>query len=202
MQHIEYLLHEGGRVGSVGESDDTGVAILRAARRMLMAGQAIDVGVVAAEAGVDRTTVYRRAGRRDLLVANALWSVGDATWTRCLADVPEGTPDRVAEVMTAYVRYLIGTPWFRTFLHRDPERALRILTTQATPIQAAMVQRVEALLATEPEAPAIDLDRDALAHLLVRVAESYSYADLITGCEPDAGAAHTVFVALVGRRRG
>jgi AcrR family transcriptional regulator len=182
--------------------DETRVAIRRAARRMLLAGQAVDVGEVAAAVGVDRTTVFRRAGRRDLLVADALWSVGSQTWDRCLAEVPAGTPDRVAEVMTAFVRYLIEAPWFRTFLGRDPHRALRILTTAETPLQSEVVTRVRALLDAEPAPPAIELDPDSLAFLLVRVAESYSYADLIAGCQPDADAARTVFVALVGRRRG
>ncbi len=187
----------------MGEVDETAVAIRRAARRMLLAGRPVDVGEVAAEVGVDRTTVFRRAGRRDALVADALWSVGAPTWERCLVEVPPGSPDRVAEVMTAFVRYLIGAAWFRAFLHRDPHRALRILTTSEGTVQAEVVARVRALLDEEAAAqpPVVDLDPDALAYLLVRVAESYSYADLIAGCEPDADAARTVFVALVGRRR-
>lgn len=182
--------------------EETRVAIVRAARRMLLAGDPVDVGAVAAAVGVDRTTVFRRAGRRDLLVAEALWSVGQDTWDRCLDEVPPGTPDRVAEVMTAFVRYLIGAPWFRAFLHRDPQRALRILTTAATPLQGEVVARVRALLDSEPAPPAVDLDPDELAYLLVRVAESYSYADVIAGGRPDADVARTVFVALAGRRRG
>lgn len=183
-------------------TDDTLAAIRREARRMLLAGEAVDATTIATRLGIDRTTVFRRAGRRDVLVADALASLGEQTWHRCLAEVPPGTPDRVAEVMTAFVRYLIEAAWFRTFLDRDPHRALRILTTRESPIQGDVVARVRALLAEEDEETAVDLDPDALAFLLVRVAESYSYADLIAGCVPDAEAAHTVFVALAGRRRG
>lgn len=183
-------------------TDDTSTVIRRSARRMLMAGRAVDVCLVAAEAGVDRTTVFRRAGRRDVLVADALWSVGEPTWDRCLAEVPAGTPDRVAEVMTAFVRYLIDAAWFRAFLDRDPARALRILTTRDTPLQGHFLARVRQLLAGEPTPAAIVLADADLAYVLVRVAESFVYADLIAGATPDADAAHTVFVALLGRHRG
>lgn len=185
----------------MADGDETTAVIRRSTRRMLLAGEPVDVGKVAAEAGVDRTTVFRRAGRRDVLVADALWSVGEPTWERCLAEVPAGTPGRVAEVMTAFVRYLVAADWFRTFVHRDPQRALRVLTTQATPLQRHVVARVEELVRAEPPV-AVDLAPEALAYVLVRVAESFVYADVIAGGEPDADVAHEVFVALLGRRRG
>jgi hypothetical protein len=184
---------------SVSDEGHTTARIIAEARRMVLAGEPVDVGKVAAGAGVDRVTVFRRVGRRDLLLAEALWTLGEDTWARCLREVPEGTPDRTAEALTAFVRYLIEAPYFRAFLHRDPQRALRILTTNAAPNQTRMVERVESLLATEP-APAIALGRLDLARLLVRVAETYIYADIIAGADPDADAAHTVFVALLSRR--
>ncbi|MEU2549079.1 QsdR family transcriptional regulator [Streptomyces roseolus] len=178
----------------------TTARIIAEARRMLLAGEQVDVGKVAAEAGVDRATVFRRVGRRDLLLAEALWTLAEDTWARCLREVPESASDRTADVLSAFVRYLIEAPYFRTFLHRDPQRALRILTTNAAPNQERMVERVEALLSAAPT-PTIDLSRLDLARLLVRVAEMYVYADIIAGAEPDADAAHTVFVALLSRHR-
>ncbi len=95
------------------------------------------------------------------------------------------------------MRLLIDEPWFRRFLDRDPHAALRILTTAETPIQSRITALVRDLLAEE--APArVDLDIDTLAQLVVRVAESFIYADLISGGTPDPDAAHVVFIALLG----
>jgi len=178
--------------------DHTTRALVRAARHALIAGEPVDVGRVAAHVGVDRSTLFRRVGRRDRLVAEALWETTETlAWPACLAAHPVGTEHRAARVLRAYVQMLIDEPWFRDFLHRDPARALRILTTSEQPNQARMLALVRDLIAAEPPGP-VDLAPDALAFVVVRVAESFIYADLITGGTPDADAAYRVFVALLG----
>ena len=172
--------------------------IVRAARHALIAGEPVDVGKVAAEAGVDRSTVFRRVGRRDRLVAEALWETTETlAWPACLREHAPGTPHRAALVLRSYVRMLIDEAWFREFLHRDPARALRILTSTESPIQGRMVALVRDLVESEPPGP-VALPSDSLAFVVVRVAESFIYADLITGGTPDADAAYEVFVALLG----
>lgn len=182
----------------MSDMDHTADLVVRAARRALIAGDPVDVGRIAAELGIDRSTVFRRVGRRDLVVAEALWQTTETiAWPACLAAHPAGTEHRAALVLRDYVQMLIDEAWFRRFLHRDPARALRILTTSESPIQGRMLALVRDLLDREPRGP-VDLEPDALAFVVVRVAESFIYADLITGATPDADAAHRVFVALLG----
>jgi hypothetical protein len=182
----------------MSDVDHTAELIVRAARRALIAGDPVDVGRIAAEVGIDRSTVFRRVGRRDRVVAEALWQTTEAiAWPLCLAAHPVGVEHRAALVLRDHVRLLIDETWFRQFLHRDPARALRILTTSESPIQGRMLALVRDLLEQEPPAP-VDLDPEALAFVVVRVAESFIYADLITGATPDADAAYRVFVALLG----
>lgn len=177
---------------------DHTAAIIRAARHALIAGENVDIGKIAAQVGVDRTTVFRRVGRRDKLIAEALWSTtSDIAWPASLAAHAPGTPHRAAEILRTYVQLLIDEAWFREFLHRDPARALRILTTAESPIQSRMTALVGELLQTEPAGP-VDLTPELLALAVVRIAESFIYADLIAGATPDADAAFTVFVALLG----
>lgn len=181
--------------GDVGHTRDE---IVRAARRELIAGESVDVGRIAARVGVDRSTVFRRVGRRDLVIAEALWQTTETiAWPVCVTAHPAGVEHRAALVLRDYVRLLIDEAWFRRFLHRDPARALRILTTSEFPVQGRMLALVRGLLEEEPAGP-VDLAPEALAFVVVRVAESFIYADLITGAIPDAGAAHQVFVALLG----
>jgi hypothetical protein len=62
-----------------------------------------------------------------------------------------------------------------------------------------VVAAVERLLEQERDrghlAPAMPLGD--LAYLVVRIAESFIYADLITGCEPDAGKVELAVAALL-----
>lgn len=173
-------------------------AIVRAARHALIAGEPVDVGKIAAELGVDRSTVFRHVGRRDTLTAEALWhTTAQIAWPASLAAHPPGTEHRAAHVLRSYVQLLIDEAWFRTFLHRDPARALRILTGADSPIQGRMMALVRELVESEPPGP-VDLPPPALAVVVVRIAESFIYADLIAGGTPDADAAFKVFVALLG----
>ncbi len=198
MHHFSKTVHVGSLSCQHGGVDHTADQIVRAARRALVAGEPVDVGRIAAEVGVDRSTVFRRVGRRDVVVAEALWQTTEAiTWPACLAAHPAGGEHRAAKVLRDYVQLLIDEPWFRQFLHRDPARALRILTTADSPIQGRMQALVGDLLEHEPPGP-VDLAPAALALALVRVAESFIYADLIAGATPDADAAYQIFVALLG----
>ncbi len=182
----------------MSDVDHTRAAVVRAARHALIAGEPVDLGRIAAEVGVDRSTIFRRVGPRDRVVAEALWETTESlAWPACLAAHPPGTPHRAAKVLRAYVAMLIDEPWFRAFLHRDPARALRILTTAESPVQSRMLALVRELLESEPPGPT-DLAPEALAFVVVRVAESFIYADLIAGGAPDADAAYRVFVALLG----
>jgi len=182
----------------MSDVDHTRDAVVRAARHALIAEEPVDLGKIAAEVGVDRSTVFRRVGRRDRVVSDALWQTTERlAWPASLAAHLPGTPHRAAEVLRTYVRLLIDESWFRTFLHRDPARALRILTTSEQPNQGRMRVLVRELIESEPPGP-VDLDPEALAFVVVRVAESFIYADLITGGTPDADAAYRVFVALLG----
>lgn len=198
MHHFRDMVHRASDSRQTGDMDHTVDAIVREARRALVAGESVDVGRIATHVGVDRSTVFRRVGRRDLVVAEALWRTTETlAWPACVAAHPVGTEHRAARILHAYVQLLIDEAWFRTFLHRDPARALRILTTSESPVQGRMLALVRDLLEDEPPGP-VELSSDALALVVVRVAESFIYADLITGATPDADAAYHVFVALLG----
>lgn len=178
-------------------ADHTTERIIRGALHALVAGDPVDVGKVAADVGVDRATIFRRVGRRDSLLAEAMWrAVAEIAWPKSLDAHPVGTPHRSAEVLRTFAQFLIEEEWFRLFLERDPQRALRILTTAATPVQSRMVALVAEVI--DVEASPIDLPAAELAFLAVRVAESFVYADLIAGGTPNADAAYTVLVALLG----
>jgi AcrR family transcriptional regulator len=177
---------------------DAGYAF-RVARRKYVAGQRIDMQQLAAELGVDRTTLFRWVGNRDRLMADILISMTDPTIEEAVKTA-EGTGGaRIAAIARNYARILIETEFFQAFIRREAERALRLLTSNASPVQAHVVAYFEKLLRQEQDRGNLvhSMALHDLAYLIVRIVESFIYADMITGDEPDSGKVYAAIAALL-----
>lgn len=171
-----------------------------AARESFIAGHRIDMGSLAASLGIERTSLFRWVGNRDALLGEVLWSLAVPTLVQAehaTADLTGG--ERVAGILTHFVDDLITADYFRQFLRREPARALRLLTTKESPIQRRYVATAEWLVRREiGEAPLGGaIDPAGLAYLLVRMSESFTYADLISGDQPSAARARIAFRLLL-----
>jgi AcrR family transcriptional regulator len=171
----------------------------RLARHTFIAGERLDMQQLAADLGVDRTTLFRWVGNRDKLLADVLSSLGQRTFTDAVARTAGTGPQRVADVLGMFVQALIDAPYFRAYLRRETERALRLLTTKASVVQHRMVDLVEQLLRDEQDRGDLPhpLPLPDLAYLIMRICESFIYTDLITGEPPDATKARTAIAALL-----
>lgn len=184
---------------SCGEHPDA-VAAFRAARETFIAGQRIDMGRLAVRLGIDRTSLFRWVGNRDSLLSEVLWSLAVPTLSRAdSAHADERGAERVAAVLTSFAQDLMTAEYFRVFLRREPARALRLLTTQDSEIQRRYVAVVEHLVRTElGDRPfGTGITPAELAYLLVRISESHTYADLITGDTPSPERVRTAFAFVV-----
>lgn len=171
----------------------------RLARRRFLAGERIDMGRLAGELGVDRTSLFRWVGNRDALLAEVLWSLAVPTLDHVDATATGAGADRVLEVLSRFVTALIENVAFRGFLDREPARALRLLTTRASPVHRRLVASIETMLTEETERGRMHpvLPTHDLASVLVRIAESFAYADLIAGETPDAARAEAAFALVL-----
>jgi AcrR family transcriptional regulator len=168
-------------------------------RRKFMAGERLDMKGLAAELGVDRSTLFRYVGNRDELIVNILNSLWEPTFAH-IAATAEGTGGaRVARVMGLFAQAMIDAPYYSVFLQREPERALRLITTKSSPIQQRVVAAFEGLLQQEADRGNFShpMRLHDLAYLVVRIGESFIYADLITGETPDAAVAEQAIAALL-----
>jgi hypothetical protein len=169
------------------------------AREWFLAGRRVDMGELAQERSISRATLHRRVGSRDLLLGEILWSLSEVTiarlWPSCVGRGAAG----IADFVSGYVRFANDSPPFRDFLRREPERALRLLTTRASVCQRRTTEKLVTLLAGEVEAGRLEppLPVPDLAYLLVRIGESFVYTDVITGDAPDAAKAHVAVTALL-----
>jgi AcrR family transcriptional regulator len=169
------------------------------ARRRILDGQPVRMQELAGELGVTRVTLHRWVGSREQLIGEAWWSLAQDTLTRAERGVPTRGARRIANIVGRYLEIAHASDGMRAFLEREPEFALRVLTTQATPVQARSVAEVERLISEAVEAGDLEVSMDAhdLAYVIVRVGESFLYADVITGEQPDIGKARAAIEQLL-----
>ena len=166
-----------------------------------MAGRRIEMRELAAELGVNRATLFRWVGSRDELLGEVLWSLAEPTLTAAVqASVGNGA-QRITGAVGRFATLLDRADYLREFLRREPERALRILTTRAGTVQARLVSAIDALLNDEVSAGnlRLPLPPREMAYLIVRIVESFLYAEFITGEEPDIVMAELAIGVLLGR---
>jgi hypothetical protein len=87
----------------------------------------------------------------------------------------------------------------RRWLAEEGEHAMRLLTRHETDFQPRLIAAVQDLLEREAAAGAlaVPVDLRDLAYVIVRLIESYSYLDLITGERPDARRAEPILRMLL-----
>jgi AcrR family transcriptional regulator len=175
------------------------LAAFRIARGWFVAGRRIEMRELAAELGVNRATLFRWVGNRDDLLAEILWSLAEPTLATAMEDARGRGGRRIATAIGRFATLIDQTQFFRDFLRREPERALRILTTRAGTVQSRLVTAVETLLDEEISAGHLDppLPVHDLAYLIVRIVESFVYADIIIGEGIDIAGAEQAIAALV-----
>jgi AcrR family transcriptional regulator len=174
-----------------GVTDDAGkvtpLDALKVARRKFLKLERIDMNELATELGVGRATLYRWVGSRDQLLGEVMWSLSEQGLERAKADAKGTGADWVLSVYRRFGELILETPPVLHFVRTEPECALRVMTTKASPNQARVVDWYRALLeeAAAGKGLKLKLDAETLAFVLIRVAESFLWTDLITGGEPD-----------------
>ncbi len=172
----------------------------RTARRAFLQGRRIEMQELAVEVGVSRATLFRWVGGKDQLVSEIIWSIAQPTFRQAVQDVGRRRGgQRIAAVLGNFAAAVIASAPFMGFVQREPERALRLLTTRAGVFQGRFLDLVEQLLQEqihkgqlEPPLPLHDL-----AYLTVRITETFVYADAIAGETPDPGRVRQAIEALL-----
>jgi hypothetical protein len=157
---------------------------------------------LADELGVSRVTLFRRVGGREELLTGALWVLTERTLGAAAAqweaERPEGelhTPGTGRHI-NAIVSQSKG---LRRLLDEEPALTLRVLTDPRGRVQTGIVTFVEALLRRDiAEFGLVSvIEPDALAYALVRLGESFLYADVLAARKPDVATADRLQQALV-----
>lgn len=172
----------------------TAADLVAAARRRFLAGERCDIETLAAELGVSRATAYRWAGNNEQLMGEVVASMTEATFRRAMREAKGSGAARVLAVMERGMRGVATAGAYRSFLERDPQKALRIVASKDGPSQRRAIALHRELLEEEIAKGQLQLsvDTHTMAYALVRIAESFLYADLIAGETPDVDKALSV----------
>lgn len=181
--------------GEAAERRPSALDAFLAARRRFVAGERVDMTALASELGVNRVTLYRWVGSREQLLVEVVWSLARRTLDDLEAAGPEGDDGRAVRILTGFLEATLAHPGMQRWLAEEGESAMKLLTRHDTDFQPRLIDAVEALL--DPADP----DRHEVAYALVRIIESYTYLDLITGETPDAGRARPIFARLLQTHR-
>jgi len=173
-------------------------AFLRARKRFL-ACERIDMSALATDLGVSRVTLYRWVGSRDRLLVEVIWSLARRTLDKIEAEADDTGPERVVRVVTRFLEDVIANPGMRRWLAEEGEAAMRLLTLGESGFQPRLIDAMHDLLTEQADAGklALPVDLREVAYVIVRLIESYTYLDLITGEQPDARRAEPILRLLL-----
>ena len=185
----------------VGPPLDVPSDIFVAALQTFLEMRRLDMRALATELGMGRSSLYRKVGSRDQLLGAVLWYLT----RRAIVRAVEGAHglrggERVIAVVHHFLHDVTEQAALRRLLQEEPEASLRILTSKRGVVQQRVIDTVERLLAEE-QAHAHwppTLDRATMAYIIVRIGESFLYADVIADNQPDVDRAVEVIAQLMG----
>jgi AcrR family transcriptional regulator len=174
--------------------------VLAAVTEQYIAGERVDLTVVAKQLGLGRATIYRWFGSRDrvlgLVIANEL----EALIERQRRQVTGHGVEHLLEVFDRINRSLSNATAVRRLLEQEREPAMRMLTSSSGEVQPRAVACVQRLIEAEVVAGAYvpPADPETLAYAIVRLAEAFLYNDAAIGIRGDHAKLRDVQAALLG----
>jgi AcrR family transcriptional regulator len=173
---------------------------LRVARRRFLRGDRFDITAIADDVRVNRVTLYRWFGTRDHFLVEMMWSLARHTVDSIAGVIDMRGADRVVALVTQFLDVVISNPGMQRWLAEDGEHAMRLLTRHDMPFQPRLIAALEEVLQEETDAGTLSLpiDLHELAFVIVRLIESYTYLDMITGERPDPARIRPVLRLLLG----
>lgn len=174
--------------------------MLAAVTELYVAGQRVDVTVVAARLGLGRATIYRWFGSREVLLGEVIARQLELVVARKRAQVRRRGAEGLLEVLDRVNQTLTRSRAVRRLLELERHGAMRMLTSSAGVIEPRAVGCIQALIEEEMvvsgyEPPA---DPATLAYALVHLRHAFLWNDATNGVRGDYERLREVQAALLG----
>ena len=177
--------------------------MLRAVREQYLAGDRVDVSVVARELGLGRATIYRWFGSREGLISEVVYLEFQALLERKRERVNGSVGAAwLLEVLDGVNRVLSRSTALHRLLEQERELGLRLLTSSGGSVQPRVVAAIRALIDEQVAAGAYQptASSETIAFALVRLMEAFLYNDAVVGIRGDHERMREVQAALLGVR--
>ncbi len=176
-----------------------------AAARWVQDGRRLDLQGLADELGISRATLFRQAGTRELLLGEALWHQTHRTLRAATrrADAQRSTGELRSVLVARQMNALVSrSTALRRLLDDEPALTIRVLTDPTGPVQPRVVGFIETVLRQDMAEGYQPVIAPAdLAYALVRLGESFLYADVLANRHPDVAVADRLQQALLRATR-
>ena len=172
------------------------------AARWVLSGRRLEMQGIADELGISRVTLFRHVGGREELLSEALWLITEQTQRRAVRRWEARRPAGVLRCV-GVGREMNAMVAQSTALHQllaeEPALAVRVLTDPLGKVQRGVVTFVESLLRHDVQEHGLRLliQPDQLAFAIVRLGESFVYADVLANRTPDVDTANRLQQALI-----
>jgi AcrR family transcriptional regulator len=190
----EIITRRGRRAAATREE------VLSLALHHYLRGRRVDVQALAAELGVGRTTIYRWFGSREDLLGEVLFHAADPL----LHDARRRAKGRGGHALLAtfdrFNRALADSRALRTFVERERDTALRVITDGAGYLQPHIVARITQLIEDEARAGQYhpSVEPETLGYAIVKLAEAFLFSDAAAGMRGDVDRLRELEAALLG----
>lgn len=152
------------------------------ARKQFLAGERVEMGALAGELGINRTTLYRWVGEREQLMGTLFSALIDE-WLEAVRE--EGQREGIDGFLHMLRRVLeIGAEFepLTEFTRREPALALRIISDRSGAVAANADATIASLLAEV--APDVDAP-DSVIRAISVVSRTLVWSNIATDQEPD-----------------
>ena len=162
-------------------------------------GERFDLGKMAQELGVNRATVFRWCGSRELLYGEVISRLFEGALAEALNEAKGTGPALIADATRRLMTSLIEHEPLRVFVQQDTEYAMRVLMSKTSTVEQRSAAAIRKALEDAVKQGQIqpEMKLDDLAYLIVRIGESFLYRDAITGDPPEIESAITAIRILV-----
>ncbi len=173
---------------------------MASARAQFMAGERVDLTIVARDLGLGRATIYRWFGSRERLVSEVIADESQALILGHRRAVRRRGVEGLLEVFDRINRSLARSMPLRRFVEQEGAAALRLLTSSTGTVQCRGVALIREMIEAEVAAGRFEppADPDTLAYAIVRLCEAFLYNDAAFGIRGDHERLREVQAALLG----
>jgi AcrR family transcriptional regulator len=165
-----------------------------------MAGDRVDLTIVARDLGLGRATIYRWFGSRERLLSEVIADESEVLIRGHRRDVRRRGVQGLLEVFDRINRSLARSMPLRRFVEQEGAAALRLLTSSTGAVQCRGVALITEMIEAEVVAGRFDApaDPETLAYAIVRLCEAFLYNDAAFGIRGDHERLREVQAALLG----